>query len=245
MGVTGELCYQFAGLYPASGPVGRWQQGRPSGQRRPTGCAVGISRKHRIRARGRLGLFRSHTLLHRLILQDPDNAKYIQGITCDFRNAFARFRRVAAIFADPDAAETRFHLEWRHEHSLRILLLHLDDIPPENLGRLLARYRHGPGCECFHCGTLHADNMVLITTAGHCVGLIDARRIILIGDPSHCSDFAARAMAPGLRTIRSFDFPTTRTDTSVVARPARPNRYLIPANWSRIAGPSERMTLSF
>lgn len=50
-------------------------------------------------------------------------------------------------------------------------------------------------------------------------GLIDARRIILIGDPSHCSRFSARAFATGLRTIRSFDFPTARTDTSVVARP--------------------------
>lgn len=50
-------------------------------------------------------------------------------------------------------------------------------------------------------------------------GLIDARRIILIGGPSHCSQFAARAVATGIRTIRSFDFPTARTDTSVVARP--------------------------
>ncbi|MCK1511716.1 undecaprenyl-phosphate glucose phosphotransferase [Bradyrhizobium sp. 190] len=50
-------------------------------------------------------------------------------------------------------------------------------------------------------------------------GLIDARRIILIGDPSHCSRFSARAFVTGLRTIRSFDFPTARTDTSVVARP--------------------------
>jgi putative colanic acid biosynthesis UDP-glucose lipid carrier transferase len=50
-------------------------------------------------------------------------------------------------------------------------------------------------------------------------GMIDARRIILIGDPDHCSDFSARAFATGLRTIRSFDFPTARTDTSVVAFP--------------------------
>jgi putative colanic acid biosynthesis UDP-glucose lipid carrier transferase len=50
-------------------------------------------------------------------------------------------------------------------------------------------------------------------------GLIDARRIILIGDPSHCLHFSARAFATGLRTIRSFDFPTARTDTSIVAGP--------------------------
>lgn len=50
-------------------------------------------------------------------------------------------------------------------------------------------------------------------------GLIEARRIILIGDPSHCPQFSARALATGIRTIRSFDFPTARTDTSVALRP--------------------------
>jgi Undecaprenyl-phosphate glucose phosphotransferase len=50
-------------------------------------------------------------------------------------------------------------------------------------------------------------------------GLIDARRIILIGDPSHCLHFSARAIATGIRTIRSFDFPTARADSSVPARP--------------------------
>jgi putative colanic acid biosynthesis UDP-glucose lipid carrier transferase len=45
-------------------------------------------------------------------------------------------------------------------------------------------------------------------------GLIDARRIILIGDPSHCLHFSARAIATGIRTIRSFDFPTARADSS-------------------------------
>lgn len=51
-------------------------------------------------------------------------------------------------------------------------------------------------------------------------GLIDARRIILVGDPRHCSQFSARAGATGIRTIRSFDFPTARAGTSVVARPS-------------------------
>jgi Undecaprenyl-phosphate glucose phosphotransferase len=50
-------------------------------------------------------------------------------------------------------------------------------------------------------------------------GMIEARRIILIGDPVHCSQFSDRALATGIRTIRSFDFPTARTDTSAVACP--------------------------
>jgi len=50
-------------------------------------------------------------------------------------------------------------------------------------------------------------------------GLIDARRVILIGDPSHCLHFSARATATGIRTIRSFDFPTFRADSSVPSRP--------------------------
>ena len=50
-------------------------------------------------------------------------------------------------------------------------------------------------------------------------GMIEARRIILIGDPVHCSQYSDRALATGIRTIRSFDFPTARTDPSVVAGP--------------------------
>jgi Undecaprenyl-phosphate glucose phosphotransferase len=49
-------------------------------------------------------------------------------------------------------------------------------------------------------------------------GLIDARRIILIGDPSHCAHFSDRAIATGIRTIRSFGFPTVRAGSSVPAR---------------------------
>src|SRR5262245_35226219 len=45
-------------------------------------------------------------------------------------------------------------------------------------------------------------------------GLIEARRAILIGDPSHCLHFSARAAATGIRTIRSFDFPTFRIGPS-------------------------------
>jgi len=46
-------------------------------------------------------------------------------------------------------------------------------------------------------------------------GLVDARRVVLIGDPHHCSHFSARAMATGIRTIRSFDFPTVGAYSSV------------------------------
>jgi len=50
-------------------------------------------------------------------------------------------------------------------------------------------------------------------------GLIDARRVILIGDPSQCLHFSARAIATGIRTIRSFDFPTVHACSLVPAHP--------------------------
>jgi Undecaprenyl-phosphate glucose phosphotransferase len=50
-------------------------------------------------------------------------------------------------------------------------------------------------------------------------GLVDARRVILIGDPEHCVHFAARAMATGIRTIRSFELQTAPAHSSVHARP--------------------------
>jgi putative colanic acid biosynthesis UDP-glucose lipid carrier transferase len=53
-------------------------------------------------------------------------------------------------------------------------------------------------------------------------GLIDARRVVLIGDPNHCLHFSARAAATGIRTIRSFDFPTFRADSSLPSLPSRP-----------------------
>lgn len=49
-------------------------------------------------------------------------------------------------------------------------------------------------------------------------GMVDARRIILIGEPDHCSHFAARAMATGIRTIRSFNFPKGHTSALSRAR---------------------------
>jgi Undecaprenyl-phosphate glucose phosphotransferase len=51
-------------------------------------------------------------------------------------------------------------------------------------------------------------------------GLVDAKRVILIGEPGYCSHFAARAMATGIRTIRSFDFPKARAHSSVRASAA-------------------------
>jgi Undecaprenyl-phosphate glucose phosphotransferase len=50
-------------------------------------------------------------------------------------------------------------------------------------------------------------------------GLVDARRVILIGDPEHCVHFAARAMATGIRTIRSFELLTAPAHSSVHAPP--------------------------
>ncbi|WP_439375560.1 undecaprenyl-phosphate glucose phosphotransferase [Bradyrhizobium sp. DASA03120] len=50
-------------------------------------------------------------------------------------------------------------------------------------------------------------------------GLIDARRIILIGDADHCQPFSARAKATGIRTIGSFEFPIMSAHSSVRARP--------------------------
>lgn len=50
-------------------------------------------------------------------------------------------------------------------------------------------------------------------------GLIESRRVILIGDPDNCLHFSSRAMTTGIRTIRSFDFPMVRTDRSAPARP--------------------------
>ena len=49
-------------------------------------------------------------------------------------------------------------------------------------------------------------------------GMVDARRVILIGDPRQCLHFSVRAMATGIRTIRSFEFPTVHAHSSVPAR---------------------------
>lgn len=51
-------------------------------------------------------------------------------------------------------------------------------------------------------------------------GLVDVRRIILIGDPGHRSQFSSRAMATGIRTVGSFDFPV-RACSAVPARRRR------------------------
>jgi Undecaprenyl-phosphate glucose phosphotransferase len=38
-------------------------------------------------------------------------------------------------------------------------------------------------------------------------GRIDARRVVLIGDREHCSDFSLRLRMTGVRTVRTFGFP--------------------------------------
>jgi putative colanic acid biosynthesis UDP-glucose lipid carrier transferase len=49
--------------------------------------------------------------------------------------------------------------------------------------------------------------------------LVDGRRVI-IGDRSNCLHFFARAMATGLRPIRSFDFPTVPASSAGSSVPA-------------------------
>jgi len=49
-------------------------------------------------------------------------------------------------------------------------------------------------------------------------GFVDARRIILIGDPAHCLHFSAQAIATGIRTIRTFELPSPRARSSIHAR---------------------------
>ena len=49
-------------------------------------------------------------------------------------------------------------------------------------------------------------------------GLVDVRRVVLIGDPAHCLDFSARATAAGIRTICTFDFPRLRVYSSAPTR---------------------------
>jgi Undecaprenyl-phosphate glucose phosphotransferase len=58
-------------------------------------------------------------------------------------------------------------------------------------------------------------------------GLIDARRVILIGDQHHCLHFSTRAAATGIQTIRSFDFPTAGAHSSV---PASPGAVQVPSD---------------
>jgi Undecaprenyl-phosphate glucose phosphotransferase len=54
-------------------------------------------------------------------------------------------------------------------------------------------------------------------------GFVDARRVILIGDPAHCLHFSARAMATGIRTVCSFELPTARAYPSARGIQALPD----------------------
>ncbi len=167
-----ELCAlnQFAGLYQASGTLGGWRQGSPSRRwKGQIGRPIGIGSKYRIPARGRRGLFRCRTLLS----ADPAALAGCRpvhpGIPSDFHIAVACINRTPALFADSDAAPPRIPVERRQRRLPRILLLAFDDIPFENLRRLLARNCHRPSRKCHARGPVHTDNMVLTTTARHCV----------------------------------------------------------------------------
>ena len=186
-------------------------------------------------------------LYHRLILLELAGRRQVHpGIPSDFHIAVARFHRAPAIFPDPDAAPARVPMERRQRRLPRILLLHLDDIPSENLRRLLARYCHRPSCECPPYGTLHTGNMVLITTACHCIRVDRRQARHSYRRPGSLLAFfrivqSPPEFGPSARSIFRHFAPTPQYRRA----PAPSKCYLMPANWSRIAGPSERMTLSF
>src|SRR5260370_1200482 len=97
-------------------------------------------------------------------------ADWVQGVMSYASTNFPTSTKFPAHSVDLGRAPPRVPMERRQQRLPRILLLPLDDIPSENLRRLLARYYHGPSSECRPRGTLHTDNMVLITAFRHCVG---------------------------------------------------------------------------
>jgi len=52
-------------------------------------------------------------------------------------------------------------------------------------------------------------------------GLVNARRVVLIGDPSHCARFSSRLKATGIRTISSYPFPSPASPVGDVSHPDR------------------------
>lgn len=59
-------------------------------------------------------------------------------------------------------------------------------------------------------------------------GLIDARRIVLVGNAAHCTNFSTRVSASGIRTIRFFDFPACSARQLVAdCRPLRADDIVI------------------
>jgi len=69
--------------------------------------------------------------------------------------------------------------------------------------------------------TVFCTRAVLFSFLQHAIasGLIDARRVILVGDPRHCSHFSAQAIATGIRTIRSFELPRSSAGSLVSPSP--------------------------
>ena len=171
--------------------------------------------------RSRCGLFRSRPLSSGVSAAVAGPRQVHSGIPSDFHIGVARFHRAPAIFPDFDATPPGVPMERRQRRLPRILLLPLDDIPSENLGRLLARtvlVQAGSVVLAVLCTRTILFSLLQPAIAS---GLIDARRVILIGDQDHCLQFSARAMATGIRTIRSFDFPTVRAHPSVHAGAVR------------------------
>ena len=115
-------------------------------------------------------------LYHRqLLLNPPDAAKYVQEslliATLQLLVSIG-LRQYSRIQTQP-----RHVFLWSGASGVLFVfsLLHLDDIPSENLRRLLARYCHSPSCERPPYGTLYTGAMVLITTACNCIG-VDRRQ---------------------------------------------------------------------
>ena len=146
--------------------------------------------------------------------------------------------RTPAMFADPNVAPQLVRVERRQWRLARILLLHLDDIHSENLGRLLARYRHCPRRERHARSTLHTDRFSLLQSV-IASGLIDARRAILVGDSDYCLHFPLEQIPPEYRpsapsTFRRFAQTVRRRRIPIQSRP-----YLMPANgYGEQAAPS-------
>lgn len=159
-------------------------------------------------------------LYHRLILQNPpDLAKYLQEsllistlelivsvglgqysrIQTQLRHVFLRGGISGVFLAFSFFLSATFLLEISEDYSRAIVMVQVASVV---LAVICAR-------------TLWLSLLLPALSSG----LIDTRRVILVGDPDHCLHFSAQTKASGIQTIRSFDFPTVRARSSESARP--------------------------
>ena len=249
MGVTGELCvlYQFAGLYPASGPVrslaaGQSQQARAG--RLAALLVLAASTEFLLVA---VAAYFAAVLYHRLILlNSPDAAKYIpESLLISTMHLLVSIglRQYSRIQTQP-----RHVFIWSGASSVFFVFAFF--ISTIFLLKVSGDYSRAT----IIAQAVSVFLTVLCTRAiwfsllqpAIASGLIDARRIILIGDPESLPAFFRSS-----NRHRNSDHPLVRLSDGCAPTPqyrrvpARSKRYLMPANWSQIAGPSERMTLSF